>query len=199
MIIGIIGEAEVGKTTAANFFQNKGAYVIFVDKVVKHIYTLKETKKSLINEFGDTFINNDKTINKQKLRYETFQHPYILRKLENIIWPTMIKIVEEDIIRNKTQQELIVIDCAVLFNANLNLLVDTIILIEAEEDKKIQRIKSRDNVNHLQVISLLNQQKKYLILNKDIDFRIKNNSTINDFIKQLQKVEKKLLTIKSKD
>ncbi len=196
MIIGIIGEAGVGKTTATNFFQNKGAYVIFVDKVVKHIYTLKETKKALINEFGDTFINNDKTINKIKLRYEAFQQPHILRKLENIIWPKMIKIVEEDIIRNKIHQELIVIDCAVLFNANLNLLVDKILLIEAEEDKKIQRIKERDNVNDLQVISLLNQQKKYLILNKDIDFIVKNNGTINDFIKQLQKVEKKLLTNK---
>lgn len=108
----------------------------------------------------------------------------------------MVKIVEEDIIRNKIHQELIVIDCAVLFNANLNLLVDKILLIEAEEDKKIQRIKERDNVNDLQVISLLNQQKKYLILNKDIDFIIKNNGTINDFIKQLQKVEKKLLTNK---
>ncbi|WP_338980404.1 dephospho-CoA kinase [Spiroplasma endosymbiont of Lasioglossum malachurum] len=196
MIIGIIGEAGVGKTTATNFFQNKGAYVIFVDKIVKHIYTLKETKKALINEFGDTFINNDKIINKIKLRYEAFQHPHILRKLENIIWPKMIKIVEEDIIRNKIHQELIVIDCAVLFNANLNLLVDKILLIEAEEDKKIQRIKERDNVNDLQVISLLNQQKKYLILNKDIDFIVKNNGTINDFIKQLQKVEKKLLTNK---
>lgn len=196
MIIGIIGEAGVGKTTATNFFQNKGAYVIFVDKVVKHIYTLKETKKALINEFGDTFINSDKTINKIKLRYEAFQHPHILRKLENIIWPKMVKIVEEDIIRNKIHQELIVIDCAVLFNANLNLLVDKILLIEAEEDKKIQRIKERDNVNDLQVISLLNQQKKYLILNKDIDFIVKNNGTINDFIKQLQKVEKKLLTNK---
>ncbi|TLF28237.1 MAG: dephospho-CoA kinase [Spiroplasma sp. WSS] len=108
----------------------------------------------------------------------------------------MIKIVEEDIIRNKIHQKLIVIDCAVLFNANLNLLVDKILLIEAEEDKKIQRIKERDNVNDLQVISLLNQQKKYLILNKDIDFIVKNNGTINDFIKQLQKVEKKLLTNK---
>lgn len=108
----------------------------------------------------------------------------------------MIKIVEEDIIRNKSQQSLIVIDCAVLFNAKLNLLVDKVILIEAEEDKKVQRIKVRDNVNDLQVIALLSQQKKYLILNKDIDFTIKNNSTINDFIKQLQKIEKKLLTIK---
>lgn len=199
MIIGIIGEAGVGKTTATNFFQSKGAYVIFVDKVVKHIYTLKETKKALINEFGDTFINSDKTINKEKLRYEAFYYPNILRKLENIIWPTMSKIVEEDVIRNKGQQSLIIIDCAVLFNAKLNLLVDKVILIEAEEDKKIQRIKIRDNVNDLQVIALLSQQKKYLILNKDIDFIIKNNGTINDFIKQLQKVEKKLLTINPKD
>lgn len=199
MIIGIIGEAGVGKTTATNFFQNKGAYVIFVDKVVKHIYSLTATKKALVNEFGNTFINSDKTINKKKLRYQAFQHPTVLRKLENIIWPMMIKIVEEDVIANKSQQSLIVIDCAVLFNANLNLLVDRVILIEAEENKKIQRIKIRDNINDLQVIALLNQQKKYLILNKDIDFTIKNNGTINDFIKQLQRIEKKLLTIEVKD
>ena len=102
----------------------------------------------------------------------------------------MIKIIKDDIEHNKLQQSLIVIDCAVLFNAKLNLLVDKVILIEADEDKKVNRIKMRDQVNDLQVIALLTQQKKYLILNQNIDFTIKNNGTINEFIKQLQKIEK---------
>lgn len=187
MIIGIVGEAGAGKTTATEFFQSMGAYVISVDKIVRHIYSLKETKMELINEYGNHFLNSDKTIDKRKLRQEAFQNPKILRKLEQIIWPTMISIIKEDIERNKNEQALIVIDCAVLFNANLNLLVDKVLLIEADEDKKVQRVKIRDNVNDLQVIALLSQQKKYLILNKDIDYTIKNNGTINDLIKQLQK------------
>lgn len=194
MIIGIVGEAGAGKTTATEFFQSMGAYVISVDKIVRHIYSLKETKIELINEYGNHFLNSDKTIDKRKLRQEAFQNPKILRKLEQIIWPTMISIIKEDIERNKNEQALIVIDCAVLFNANLNLLVDKVLLIEADEDKKVQRVKIRDNVNDLQVIALLSQQKKYLILNKDIDYTIKNNGTINDLIKQLQKNWKKIST-----
>ena len=85
MIIGIVGEAGVGKTTATDFFQTMGAYVIAVDKIVKHIYSLKETKKALINEYGDRFINSDKTINKKKIRQEAFFNPEILRNLESII------------------------------------------------------------------------------------------------------------------
>lgn len=192
MIIGIVGEAGAGKTTATEFFQSMGAYVISVDKIVRHIYSLKETKIELINEYGNHFLNSDKTIDKIKLRQEAFQNPKILRKLEQIIWPTMVSIIKEDIERNKNEQALIVIDCAVLFNANLNLLVDKVLLIEADEDKKVQRVKIRDNVNDLQVIALLSQQKKYLILNKDIDYTIKNNGTINDLIKQLQKNWKKI-------
>lgn len=194
MIIGIVGEAGAGKTTATEFFQSMGAYVISVDKIVRHIYSLKETKMELINEYGNHFLNSDKTIDKSKLRQEAFQNPKILRKLEQIIWPTMISIIKEDIERNKNEQALIVIDCAVLFNANLNLLVDKVLLIEADEDKKVQRVKIRDNVNDLQVIALLSQQKKYLILNQDIDYTIKNNGTINDLIKQLQKNWKKIST-----
>ncbi|WP_375317394.1 dephospho-CoA kinase [Spiroplasma endosymbiont of Virgichneumon dumeticola] len=193
MIIGIVGEAGVGKTTATEFFQSMGAYVISVDKIVHHIYSLKETKIALINELGNHFLNSDKNIDKKKLRQEAFQNPEILRKLEQIIWPTMINIIKTDIERNKCQQSLIVIDCAVLFNANLNVLVDKVLLIEAEEDKKVHRVKTRDNVNDLQVIALLSQQKKYLILNKDIDYIIKNNGTINDLIRQLQRIEKKLI------
>lgn len=196
MIIGIIGEAGEGKTTATEFFKTMGAYVISVDKIVHHIYSFKETKTELINEYGNRFLNSDKTIDKRKLRQEAFQNPKILRKLEQIIWPTMINIIKEDIERNKGQQPLMVIDCAVLFNANLNGLVDKVLLIEADEVKKIQRVKARDNVNDLQVITLLSQQKKYLILNKDIDYTIKNNGTINDLIKQLKKIEKKLIVIK---
>ncbi|WP_342276592.1 dephospho-CoA kinase [Spiroplasma endosymbiont of Nebria brevicollis] len=193
MIIGIVGEAGVGKTTATEFFQSMGAYVISVDKIVHHIYSLKETKIELINEYGNHFLSSDKNIDKKKLRQEAFQNPEILRKLEQIIWPPMINIIKTDIERNKCQQTLIVIDCAVLFNANLNVLVDKVLLIETDEDKKVQRVKTRDNVNDLQVIALLSQQKKYLILNKDIDYTIKNNGTINDLIRQLQRIEKKLI------
>jgi len=39
----------------------------------------------------------------------------------------------------------------------------------------------------------LGQQKKYLILNQDIDYTIKNNGSINDLIKQLQKLLKKIM------
>lgn len=85
MIIGIVGEAGVGKTTATEFFQSMGAYVISVDKIVHHIYSLKETKIALINEFGNHFLNSDKNIDKKKLRQEAFQNPEILRKLEQII------------------------------------------------------------------------------------------------------------------
>jgi len=85
MIIGIVGEAGVGKTTATTFFQKNNAYVIFADLIVKYIYTLDQTKAALIKEFGNCFISSNKTIDKRKLRQEAFHNPHILRKLETII------------------------------------------------------------------------------------------------------------------
>lgn len=191
MVLGIVGEAGVGKSTAANFFESQGAYLISADLVVKYIYQLPETKALISSKLGSKFINDDETINRLALRKYAFENYEFLKKLEAIIWPKMVKIIIGEVQDHK-EQELVVIDCAVLFNVELDYLVDKVLLIEADEDLKISRIKARDKVTEDEARTLLNLQKKHLILNRKIDFTIRNNGVTKDYLDNLNALMKKL-------
>ncbi|MBE4704325.1 dephospho-CoA kinase [Spiroplasma platyhelix] len=193
MILGIIGEAGVGKSTASNFFEHQGAYVISADLVVKYIYQQPETTKKIIAKMGEQFLNDDATLNQLSLRKYAFENYEFLKKLEEIIWPEMMKIIITEVESHKTEK-LIVIDCAVLFNAKLDYLVDKVLLIESEENLKINRIKSRDGVSDNEAKTLLNLQKKHLILDRAIDFIIKNNGSTKDFLADLNNLMAKLIS-----
>lgn len=184
MVLGIIGEAGAGKSEAANFFETNGAYVISADLVVKYIYELPETRNIIAEKLGDQFLNNDATINSLALRKYAFENYEFLKKLEELIWPKMVNIITEEIQKHK-KEKLVIIDCAVLFNAKLDSLVDKILLIQASEFLKINRIKERDNISDSEAKTLLNLQKKHLILDKKIDFTINNNGSIKDFVSSL--------------
>lgn len=192
MVLGIIGEAGSGKTSASSFFQSKGAYLISADLIVKYLYVLPEIKKAVLEKCGKQFLNPDDTINRLALRKYAFENYQFLTKLEEIIWPKMVKIIIEEIESHKSEK-LIVLDCAVLFNAKLDYLVDKVLLLEADEPLKISRIKARDNVNDDEAKTLLKLQQERLILDKRNDFVIKNNGTREEFVTQLTDLWLKLV------
>lgn len=192
MVLGIVGEAGVGKTFAADFFASQGGYVISADLIVKDIYLLLEIKKEIFDKCGSQFLNSDGTINSLALRKAAFKNYQFLKKLEEIIWPKMIKIILKKI-KEHQSEKLLIIDCAVLFNAKLDYLVDKILLVTADEDLKIKRIKKRDKVSNSEAKALLNLQKNHLILNKKNDFLIKNNGSNKDFIADLTNLLPKLI------
>lgn len=192
MVLGIIGEAGSGKSIAADFFESQGAYLISADLVVKYLYLQPETTEKIVKALGDKFLNDDETINRLALRKYAFENFETLVKLESVIWPDMVKIIVDEVESHKAEK-MIVIDCAVLFNAGIDYLVDYVLLIKAEENLKIDRIKARDKVSTDEVKTLLNLQKKHLILNQGIDFTIKNNGSKKEFLAALADLMPKLI------
>lgn len=192
MILGIIGEAGVGKSTAASFFEHQGAYVISADLIVKYLYQQPATTDKIVAKLGEKFLSNDDTLNRLALRKYAFENYEILKKLEEIIWPDMEQIIREEIEKHQ-DRKLIVLDCAVLFNAQLDGLVDRVLLLEADENLKINRIKQRDAVSDAEAKTLLSLQKKHLVLDRGVDFVIKNNGSTEAFVAELQELLAKLV------
>lgn len=195
MVIGIVGESGVGKSTATSFFQSKGAFVISADLIVKYVYNLPEIKAKIAEKFGENFLNqNDDTVNLLALRKYAFENYEFLVKLEAIIWPEMKKIIVREVSQHK-KERLVVLDCAVLFNAKLDYLVDKVLLVKSHRELQIKRIKDRGHISDSDVNNLLDLQKNHLILDQKIDFVVDNNSSLENFIADLKKISQEL-TIK---
>lgn len=192
MVLGIIGEAGVGKSTATNFFESQGAYIISADIVVKYLYLQSETKEMIIKKLGDKFRKTDDTLDRLALRKYAFENYEFLKKLEEVIWPKMSEIIINDVKEHQSEQ-LIVIDCAVLFNAKLDYLVDKVLLIKSDEELQIKRIQARDDVSEAEAKTLLDLQKKHLVLDQKVDFTVQNNGSTKEFMIELNKIMAQLV------
>ena len=188
MILGIVGSAGVGKTTAANFFIKNGAYIISSDQIVKELYQQPSIINKIITVFGAATINDEGNFDKKKLRNHVFQDYKNLQKLELILWPKLkIRIIKK-IKTHKKHSNFIVIDCAILINIGLIKFVDKILVIIATEKQQITRIKIRDHVHDKQVLNLLAIQKARLKMPHRPDFIIYNDKTLDFLYQQLQKI-----------
>ena len=95
-IIGLIGGIASGKSKMADRFKKLGAHVIDCDKLAHTLYEPGETcYNKIISMFGASIVNEiDKTIDRKKLGEIVFKDCDEMEKLNNVVWPELLKLVE---------------------------------------------------------------------------------------------------------
>lgn len=179
--LGITGGIGSGKTTVSSLLEEKGGIVFNADKESK-----KQLKNSislqhkLINLFGNTVTDKGHLI-LSKLAKVAFSNKLNQGLLNGIMWPEIMILIDKAIIQaeaNNTQ--LFIVDAALIFEANIQNLLDDVLLISVPEDKRMQRAVRRKNLPSSQI-----QQRMALQLSENekiekADFVIYNTSTLKD-------------------
>ncbi|MBO7134432.1 MAG: dephospho-CoA kinase [Bacteroidales bacterium] len=142
--IGITGIIGSGKSMLSQVFRTMGIPVYDADTQAKVLMNSNlQIKNSLVKEFGeDTYIEG--TINKDYLRKIVFGNEAKRQIVNSIVHPA----VKDDFIawRQQAGTEITAIESAILFEANIDDILDHIIFVEAPEDVIIKRICYRDKV-----------------------------------------------------
>lgn len=156
-MIGITGGIGSGKTTLSNLLRERGYLVYDSDLEARRLQNEHpELRRKLIKYFG-TEIYNKNTLNRTLLAKLVFGDPEKLRLLTDIVHP----VVENDIklwMSEHTDQKLLFIESAILFENAFDKLVDKIILITSPEDIRISRVIRRDKVTEQQVRARMKHQ-----------------------------------------
>ena len=100
IIIGLTGSVGTGKSTVTNFFRELGAYIIDWDELARKVTRLHlKAWKEIVEYFGKGILNEDLTINRQKLAEIVFSDKEKLTKLNQIVHPQVFK--EDERITNE--------------------------------------------------------------------------------------------------
>ncbi|MBC8312818.1 MAG: dephospho-CoA kinase [Candidatus Cloacimonetes bacterium] len=182
VIIGITGGIATGKTTATNFFQKKGFYKIDADKIGHQILLQKNVKEKILANFGNKVISENE-IDRKKLGKIVFQNREKLDSLNKIIHPILINKIFDKIETTKCKK--VIIDAALLLDWKLDKICKYVILITSQNENKIKRLILNQKLSKKEAIERISSQKK---LSGEIDFVIKNNSTLSEFEKKLKKI-----------
>jgi len=142
--IGLTGGIGSGKSTAAKILAELGAPAIDADKVGHEIYQPgAPTYRELIDAFGEGILAPDRTIDRRKLGPIVFADAAALKRLNAIVHPKMFARMGEMVaaMRRGGETRPIVIEAAILIEANWQPLFDEIWLVTAARERVIERVE----------------------------------------------------------
>jgi len=188
--VGLTGGIGSGKSTVARLFEAKGIPVYNSDEKAKFLMQNdKHIQKKLIEKFGpEVFVN--KSLNTKYLASLVFNDKNRLKELENIVHPA----VRQDFTEWTTKQEApyVIVENAILHKSGMDQLVDYIITVVSDKEKRIERVINRDKLDKKEIEKRINSQDSIGYITKNADFIINNNKNIDYLTEKVDFVDKKL-------
>lgn len=144
LTIGLTGGIGSGKSTVSKFLAELGAPVIDADKVGHAIYQPDgPAYQDMIDAFGRGILAPDGAIDRKKLGPIVFGDPAALKRLNAIVHPKMFARMREMVaaLRAQGERKPIVIEAAILIEANWQPLFDEIWLVIASKERVVERVE----------------------------------------------------------
>lgn len=192
---GITGGIGSGKTTVSKLFQQYGAYVLNADDLAKKIMTENASvRKQIIKTFGPNSYREDGSLNRTYLAQQAFKNERV-EELNRIVHPKIPPAVDKLMAEaEKEGYEVFVYEAALLLQNLRPRELDYIILVLADENKRIARVKERDNVERASVEDRIQHQQDFRKLTHLADIVIENNGTLEDLENEAKRVYYDILT-----
>lgn len=179
IVLFLTGHIGSGKTTVGRFFSKRGAQIISADAISAQL--LRENDEliaSIASTFGAEEVLTEGAIDKGKLGSLVFSNPQALAKLEAIEMPYILVKTQKEIEQAKASY--VVVEIPLLDRAQeLLSLADEIVLVEAPEKTKKERVAKRDG-KHVLFEKRLQAQPDIEWLRKKASLRIQNEGTIEE-------------------
>jgi dephospho-CoA kinase len=190
IIVGLTGGVGTGKSTVTNFFRKLGAYIIDWDELARKV-TRPHLKawKEIVEYFGEGILNDDMTINRQKLADIVFSDKEKVEKLNQLVHPEVFKEDERitSDIKSLDPDALIIKDIPLLFEVARPIFMDKVVVVSASEQTQLRRLEekgmSRDDAQS-RIKSQLPLEEKI----KSADFVINNDGPPEETKRQVEKI-----------
>jgi dephospho-CoA kinase len=188
--IGLTGGIGAGKSLVSEMLATKGAAIVNADLVGHRSYRKgMPAYERLIAEFGRDILDPEGEIDRGKLGQRVFADPQERERLNDIVWPAMAEMMEQDLKALRARGEPVaVLEAAVLIEAGWGYLADEIWVVIASPQVTHQRLVETKEMPSEQAearmrAQLSNEERKWYA-----DAVIENNSSVEDLRRRVDEV-----------
>ena len=208
IVLGLTGSFGSGKTTVAGIFRSYGAEIIDADRIA-HSCIAGGTLgyKRICKAFSKDILKKNRTIDRVKLAGIVFDNKGLLKKLNKIIHPEVIRIIRKKIKKFPTKKvgipmhsrkqgigtKIIVLDAPLLLEAGLRRMVDKLIVVKIKRAEQLERIQRKFSFSREDILKRIKHQMPLQLKVRLADFVIDNSGTIENTRKQVIKIIKRLI------
>ena len=179
VLVGLTGCIGAGKSLAASFFLEQGAYIIDADEICRQLVKPgKPAWKEIFDTFGSEYFNPDDSLKRKELAALIFENNNKRIALEEILHP---RVIVEEKVRYHSYQKInpnavVIIDAALLIESGNHKTTDRVIVIRSNEELQIQRVIKRSAESRESIKKRLEQQMPLEEKLKYADYILYNES-----------------------
>jgi dephospho-CoA kinase len=191
LTIGLTGGIGSGKSTVAQILGEFGAPILDADKVAHTTYAPgAPAYDAVIAAFGAQVVAADRTIDRRKLGSIVFGNPDRLNQLTSIVWPATRESISRNVadLRASGAKLPIVVEAAILIEANWQPLFDEIWLVRASREQVVTRIDSQRGLKPAETEARIRAQLSDEERAKHATLVIENNGSLEELREMLKTV-----------
>jgi dephospho-CoA kinase len=191
LILGITGSFGSGKTTVAKIFRAGGAEVIAADRLAHRcLLPASPAYRRIVEVFGRGILGKGNAVNRAKLAGIVFNHSGLLKKLNRIIHPQVIRAIKKSI--RDSRSKTIILDAPLLVESGLMNLVDKLIVVKIDRQQQLSRLKKKTSLSEADILKRINAQLPLASKVRMAHFVIDNSGTVKETRKQVENIWKSL-------
>ena len=193
-IIGLTGGIGSGKSTVAQFLVKLGVVVVDVDKIGHEILRPdSEAGQKVVATFGRQILSPSGEIDRSKLGEIVFNNPEALSRLNRIVHPRMHDMIRDEINEYRKQGvAVVIVEAAILIEANWQSLVDEIWVTIAPENAVIERLKDQRGLEEEQTLARIRSQLSNDERSQHANVIIDNNGNLDEVRIRVQELWQRL-------
>jgi dephospho-CoA kinase len=194
IVIGLTGGILTGKSTVSEILAKLGAVIIDADKIGHEAYR-PQTKvwREVVDAFGTGILKQNGEIDRKKLGDIVFNDPKALSRLNEITHPAMHSMMKEEIEKLRNEGvDVVVLEAAVLIEANWTDLVDEVWVTVAPEETAVKRLQNRGGLSEQQARARIRSQLSSEERAKHADVIINTNCDLAEVRAKVERLWRRL-------
>jgi dephospho-CoA kinase len=155
--VGLTGSIGSGKSTVASFFATLGVQIINADLIAKKLSASNSpVYNTIVSHFGIEILNEQKELNRKKLRDIIFSDPKEKLWLENLMHPEIRRQIAKEV--SLSDAPYLVVEIPLLTDLTQYPFLNRVLLITSPLELKLKRVIDRDLCTREQALAILASQ-----------------------------------------
>ncbi len=194
LTIGLTGGIGSGKSTVTSAFEELGVPVIDADIVARQVVEPGQPAlDEIVQHFGRAILTPEGGLDRQRLRKIIFTTPRQREALEQILHPRILAEMKRQARQLTTPYCIFAIP--LLLEAGQHKEVDRILVVDAADELRRQRIRVRDRLSDSEIDAVLQAQLGREERLAAADEVISNNADLDTLRKEVEKLHQRYLVM----
>jgi dephospho-CoA kinase len=192
LLVGLTGNYGMGKSIVLSQFEKLGAITLDSDRIVDFLLSEAKVIENIKGLLGNKVFDEDGNLMKKKVADLIFKNDILKSSLEDLLHPLVFEKIEGFLKTITDQHAVVVIEVPLLFERGYERRVQRTVTVFTNEKTALHRLE-KSGVSKDDAMQRLQSQIPIEMKTMKSDFKIDNNGTLDETMKQVTEIYNKLL------